>query len=114
MEEASGRDLGWFFDQWLYRPGGFPKVRGTWRFDPQSRAVRLELEQIQPDAPYRLPIEISIRSAGQAAPRLERVELVERRQAFTLAAGEAPDSVTLDPGTWTLMDAELVRESRPH
>src|SRR5262249_4205247 len=29
MEEASGQDLGWFFDQWLYRPGS-PVVEGGW------------------------------------------------------------------------------------
>ena len=112
MEEAAGQDLGWFFEQWLYRPGGFPRVRGTWRFDPRARAVRIELEQAQPEDPFRLPIDVSISTAGRPAPRLERIELRERRQLFTLAADEAPDAVTLDPGTWTLMDADLVREPR--
>ena len=37
LEEVSGRDLGWFFEQWLYRPGGLPKVKGTWRYRPRGR-----------------------------------------------------------------------------
>lgn len=110
MEETTGRDLGWFFDQWLYRPGGLPKVRGTWRFDAQARAVQLELEQVQAEAPYRLPIEVSMRRAGPSKPRLARIELRERRQVVSLPADEAPDAVTLDPGTLVLMDAELVRD----
>jgi aminopeptidase N len=110
MEETTGRDLGWFFDQWLYRPGGFPKVRGTWRFDAAARAVRLELEQVQPEGPYQLPVEVSIRRTGAAQPTIERIELRERRQVVSLPADEAPDAVTLDPGTWVLMDVELVRD----
>ena len=32
MEQASGKDLSWFFEQWLKRPG-IPKLTGTWRYD---------------------------------------------------------------------------------
>ena len=111
IEEVSGRDLGWFFEQWLERPGGFPQVKGTWSYDAQARAIRIELEQAQPEAPYRLPIELSVRTSGSQPPRLERIEMRERRQAFTIAADAQPEAVTLDPGSWTLMDAELVPEA---
>jgi hypothetical protein len=85
-------------------------VRGTWRFDAAARAVRLELEQVQPEGPYQLPVEVSIRRTGAAQPTIERIELRERRQVVSLPADEAPDAVTLDPGTWVLMDVELVRD----
>ena len=39
MEEASGRELGWFLDQWLHR-GGMLKVGGRWRWDAATRVPR--------------------------------------------------------------------------
>ena len=45
MEETSGRDLDWFFRQWLTRSGS-PTVAGTWRYDPATKQVELELAQL--------------------------------------------------------------------
>jgi aminopeptidase N len=106
MEEASRQDLGWFFEQWLYR-GGVPKLRGRWRWDPAAKALRVELEQTQPGAPYQLPLELGVRVADETEPRLERLVLRERRQAFTLALAAAPESVVFDPSTRTLAAVEF-------
>src|ERR1700755_3214407 len=32
MEEAAGADLGWFFEQWMYRAGS-PAVEGGWKYN---------------------------------------------------------------------------------
>ena len=42
MEEASGQDLGWFFDQWLNRRGS-PTVEGSWSYNAASKKVMVEL-----------------------------------------------------------------------
>jgi aminopeptidase N len=104
MEEASGRELGWFFDEWLTR-GGMLKVRGRWSWD--ERALRLDLEQLQAAEPYRMPIEVAIEVAGEAERRTERIELGERRQSFTIPLDRPPRSVALDPRDFVLMDAEV-------
>ena len=70
MEEASGRELGWFFDQWLTR-GGMLKVGGSWRWDAAARVLRLDLEQRQAAEPYRMPVEVAIEVAGEAERRTE-------------------------------------------
>jgi aminopeptidase N len=106
MERAAGRDLGWFFDEWLTR-GGMLKVRAGWSWDAGAKAVKLEVEQTQPGPPYRMPVEVALRPAGGAAPRLATVDLTEAKQAFTLPAEAAPDDVVLDPRTMVLMDAEV-------
>ncbi len=41
MEEASGRDLSWFFSQWLRRPTS-PSLAGNWRYDAAARRDRSE------------------------------------------------------------------------
>ena len=48
MEKASGRDLGWFFDQWVYH-GGHPELKASWRYEPedQTRFGSFKVEQTQ-------------------------------------------------------------------
>jgi aminopeptidase N len=108
MEQAAGRDLGWFFDEWLTR-GGLLKVRARWNWDAAAKAVRLEIEQIHPGAPYRMPIEVALQAPGAAPPRIATIELAEARQVFTIPADAAPGIVVLDPRTLVLMDAEVAR-----
>ena len=112
MEQASGRDLGWFFDQWLRR-GGWATVNGTWRYDAATRAVIVDLSQRSSDgAAFRLPMEIALQVAGEQAPRVQRVELTGTSGVFTIPSPQAPDAVLLDPGTWVLMDATLTAGQR--
>jgi aminopeptidase N len=108
IEEISNQDLKWFFQQWLYQPGGLPKLKGGWRYDPEKRRVIVELEQTQTDgAFYRLPVEVGLNFGEDQEPRRERIDLTGRSQVFEIAADRAPVSVVLDPDLWVLMDAEF-------
>ena len=105
MEEASGQELGWFFEQWLYKPGTL-KVAGSWSYDAAARQVRLTLDQVQTDGRlFTMPIEIGVYSKGQPTPVMERVRVTAKSNTFTINAPTAPDSVRLDPNVWVLMDA---------
>lgn len=108
MEEVSGQDLAWFFRQWLNRPGS-PVVSGSWRYDAVAKQVVVELTQAQPGGPYRLPIEVGLDAEGRGAIRAESVELTATSQTFTFRAEAEPKDVTLDPGTWVLMDSRFAR-----
>jgi aminopeptidase N len=104
MEGASGKDLEWYFAQWLTR-SGVPRVEGSWRYDRPRRQVEVSLAQSQPGEVYRLPVDIGIVPSAGARPRIERVELRDRSAMFSFAADREPASVVLDPGTSLLMDA---------
>jgi aminopeptidase N len=100
MEETSGANLGWFFDQWLYRAGS-PVVEGGWKYNSESKKIEIDLSQTQPGDAYRLPIQVGI------AQRIEHIEMTAKRQRFEIAADKEPQAVTLDPNTWLLMDAKF-------
>ncbi len=106
MEQAAGRDLRWFFDQWLTRPGT-PRVEGDWRFDAARKRVDVEVSQGVPGDPYHLPIEIGIVMKAGDLPRIERFELNDRRATFSIAADAEPAAVILDPNTWLLHEGGL-------
>ncbi|TDJ70392.1 MAG: M1 family peptidase [Planctomycetota bacterium] len=106
MEEASGEELDWFFDQWL-RQGGVPTIAGTWRYS--DGAVRLDLRQTQPDYRFRLPLDVELRFEDGSTQR-ETVRMVTPAERFTLQADRAPTAVNLDPDTWLLLEVEITRE----
>jgi aminopeptidase N len=102
MEEDSGADLGWFFKQWLNRPGS-PVVEGGWRYNAETKRIEIELAQTQAGDAYRLPLEVGVEA------RIEKIEMTGKQQRFEIAADKEPGSVVLDPNTWVLMDAHFAK-----
>ena len=102
MEETSGSDLGWFFDQWLHRPG-YPVLASetTWDADAGEAVVVVRQTQ-QADWPaFRLPLDIEFEVNGGV--ERGRVEITEREQTFRIPLEAAPATTTLDPDGHLLM-----------
>lgn len=107
MQETAGADLGWFFEQWLLRPGS-PIVSGGWKFNAAAKTIEIDLAQTQSGAPYRLPLEIAV-TVASAPPAVQRIVCTLKSQKFEIAADKEPSSVELDPNVWVLMDSKFTR-----
>ena len=81
---------------------------GTWRYDSAAKRIVIDLAAVGAGDIYRLPLDIGIVGEGATPMRVERIELTERRQTFTIATDKAPTSVRLDPNTWMLMEATFL------
>ena len=89
------------------------EVRARWTWDADAQTLRLDVEQRQPGLSYRMPIEVSLEVGGEAGPHLEKIEISDRRESFSIPLEHEPQSVVLDPRTVVLMDADIARfESR--
>ena len=109
MEEASGDDLQVFFDQWLRR-GGNPAFEGSWRYDAVAGAVQIELRQLQPGAPFEVPLEVGIYAPGDPRPaQVTTVRIDGPSHRFVIPVAAEPADVRLDPRTWALFRAEFQR-----
>lgn len=99
LEEASGRDLNWFFDQWYMEPG-HPELTHTWSWDPATRLVTVEVMQVQDPGKnaetYILPTEVAFLMPRDRVVRMPLV-MTEREQTFTWELEESPLLVDLDP-----------------
>jgi aminopeptidase N len=98
LEAASGRDLGWFFDQWLRRPG-YVEVTYKWRYDRAKRGVSLEVTQGTRFPPYRFSLTVRVTDAGGVA-RLVSVDVPAVRKArldLPLDLATSPQRLELDP-----------------
>jgi aminopeptidase N len=97
MERASNQKLGWFFDQWLRKPG-YPTVQANWRYDAGNHEVVIDLAQSGPFGEYEVPITVAAvdsagslhRTAGRLKPNAGPIQL-------RIALAAPPASVVLDP-----------------
>ena len=78
--------------------------------------MRIELNQVQTAGPtYALTLEVGIHLDGEALPsHVEPLEVGQRFHRFVVPVEREPTSVTLDPGTKLLFQADFARrEERP-
>ncbi len=100
MEEVSGRSLGWFFDQWLRRPG-VPELQIGWEFDAATSAVGMDVRQTGRTI-YRLPLEVeAVLEDGRAVRG--RVDIEGERTTASLPLTGRPERLRIDPDGWLLM-----------
>lgn len=106
MESVSGKQLGPFFQQWLYQPG-YPEIVWSTNYDPAKKALVIDVRQVQKTGTnFVLPLVFSIRDArGQELSRTGRLTLTEQSQSFTVPLATKPGSVTIDPDNTLLMRA---------
>ena len=100
MEQASNRDLDWFFDQWVYM-GGHPKLDVKKLWVPGSTTMRLTVTQIQkPDritpAAFRLPVDVEFTLPG-GEKKTEKINITKRLETFSIKLPARPESVAFDP-----------------
>lgn len=110
MEQASDQRLGWFFDQWLRKPG-FPEIDVTWSSDPSSQQVMLDITQGTRYGAYRFPLTVELRGPAGAARRETVLVPAETHVQLKLPPGTksfAPTMLIVDP------DVELLARIDVH
>jgi len=112
MEQVSGTDLDWFFEEWIY-DRGYPEYQYTWVGNPvgDSFAVQLTILQIQENAPlFRMPMKVRFDAQSDYDFIIENnLEL----QSYDFILPEYPSDVILDPENWILkhtMPTDIVEE----
>jgi hypothetical protein len=97
MEAASGSDLDWFFEQWVYGENR-PRIQYDW-LPVSGPAVRLTVTQEHSNAPYfRTPIDVRVETVAGSEDHRVWLEAVAT-QTLELAVASTPTGVVLDPGS---------------
>ncbi len=93
MEEASGQDMNWFFNQWYFN-AGHPKVSISYAWDEASKTQKVTLKQTQGGVVFSLPLAIDIYSGGTKTRHAVTFNTME--QTFTFPVAVKPDLVNVD------------------
>jgi len=98
VEASSGRPLGWFFDQWLRRPG-FAEVTTSWRYDAAQRRVIATVAQGTRFGAYRFPLTVAITDAAGKEHRatIDVPAVTNTTVVVPLHLDAAPRGVAFDP-----------------
>jgi len=102
--ETAGRDLGWFFDQWLGRPGG-PRLTYAFETTPDGAGgLTVRVTVTQPAPAFRARLQVALELEGDAGEVLTRsAELSAGRQVLEFPVPRRVRSVLFDPAGDLLM-----------
>ncbi len=101
IEEATGRNMRAFFDQWVFR-AGHPRLRIRYAWDARRKVATITIDQKQAiDAehpPYEFDVELGFDE------RLVRARVERRHETISVPLDAEPSLVRFDPGAFVLAD----------
>jgi aminopeptidase N len=113
LEDASGRTLGRFFEQWVYQPG-HPELEVEVRWELGILTVSVKQQQAVTDgvaAVFELPLEIDVHGEGKSARQLltlgEGGVAGGRAETFAIPCTKRPAFVVVDPRGRILGDVRV-------
>jgi aminopeptidase N len=111
VQEATGYNLYWFFDQWIYK-AGYPVFDLSSAWDQESRSVRMTVRQVQQidslTGFFTTPVEVQVWVHDE--PTTYRITISKPEETFSFPAYQQPQLVIFDKGSRILKKA-IVRKS---
>lgn len=96
MEDVSGEDLNWFFDQWFYS-AGHPQLSIEKSYDADKKELVIQIEQLQDfeEVPvFKLPLDMQIFHGTKKQEHLFWLDSAMQR--FRIPMDKAPSLVLVD------------------
>ncbi len=116
IEETTGQNLQWFFDEWLYKMG-HPEFEINSTYDDNAKQVKLEVKQTQkPDderkwfaSPefFTMPVDIAITTSS--GEKVHRVWINEKEQSYSFAVDGKPLIINFDKGNYLIKQVKFNR-----
>ena len=93
MEEASGQDMNWFFNQWYFNPG-HPVVNISYAWDAANKRTTVTIAQTQAGMPFIIPMAVDV-YLGNTKQR-HQITVKDAVQTFSFLSPTEPDLINVD------------------
>jgi len=111
IEEATGKNLYWFFDQWVYK-AGYPEFQVSYQWDKSRKELTLVVRQVQEldelTPLFRMPVEVEITTPS--GKTRHRIEVQTAADTFSFPCEEKPLLVRFDKGYHVLKTLDFQKE----
>lgn len=101
FEEASGKNLGYFFSQWLYTAEN-PDIEITWRYDELNKMINLDLVQ-KTTLAFSFPLDLKI-TGEEGTEIFQTIQVSGKQGSYRIAASSKPVNWILDPSCHLLFE----------
>jgi aminopeptidase N len=99
IEKVTGRNMKWFFDQWIDRPG-HPVLDIFYEWNDAAKEITLNVQQ-KPDTANKVPIfqfSTLIEFVTEAGKKLEKISVSKKEESFVFSLESKPLMVRFDKG----------------
>ncbi|RME82011.1 MAG: hypothetical protein D6785_08365, partial [Planctomycetota bacterium] len=107
-EEATGKDLSWFFQQWVYG-AGYPEFKVRYHWNEETSQAVLTVEQVHAFTPARnlfiTPMLIELIGPNYRIKR--RIWIFQKKQTFTYSLPGPPQIVDFNRHGWILCKVDF-------
>jgi aminopeptidase N len=93
MEQVSGKDLNWFFNQWYYG-AGHPILDITYQWDEATKTEKVFITQNQQGQIFQLPIAVDVYIGGKT--ERHKVWLSQAKDTLSFKLPARPDLINID------------------
>ncbi|MCH7763678.1 MAG: M1 family metallopeptidase [Candidatus Marinimicrobia bacterium] len=98
IEVITGKNLDWFFEQWVYK-SGVPDINASYRYNRHSKIVSVTLKQTQDleeTSLFKLPITVVI---DDGSVHRHKIFFDKKEDTFTFPVENKPRMVIVDEGS---------------
>ncbi len=93
LEQASGKDLNWFFNQWYYGAGN-PNLTINYKWDEVLKTETIYFNQTQKDSVFILPMKIDVYANGKK--QSNQYWMTNRTDSICYQLTSKPDLINVD------------------
>ncbi len=105
IEEATGQNLKWFFDEWVYK-AGHPVFNLSYTWNESQKIISVSVKQTQTmdslTGVFRTPVDLEVTTASGSST--QRVGILTKDTTFVIPCVDKPKLVIFDKGNWLLKE----------